>query len=500
MLTETLLKYCSLFLYKVDKNRLRIMLESSPYYPSLLSILHTLRYAGLDIHVGQCDMKYLKTINTPVLLHLIKEKKEYVVISKWDRNKENIMCYSPEKHIWESHKIAYIEQVWDGVTMYCDNKTIKLSNVRTNTVLYFIIFITVLSIIMLMATYMSFTALPIIIGLLISISLYNEDIVSQIPILDRVCHISLTSDCSKVSSSAYSKIAGFKLSEMGLSYFTAQTIVLCLAYVYNQLETLSSSYFVSLLVILPIGIYSGYYQYKIKNYCPLCIALLMCILCESLIFIFTQGKTFSLEIMIIFCIIYLVILCIFRFMSFLRDKYHDYMSNKIELLSLKRKNTIFLLESQEYENCSSPIYLGDEDSSAIITTIISPSCKHCKKIVKELIQLLNTNIQFRWNIIWGSVNISDEKRICSWIALFMRNKVLFIEELSKWSDGKDCILNMEIDNVNNAQVLCTKDYFDSYISKMEMTKLPQTILNNRLLSSVYTPQDYQYIILDNTCI
>ena len=75
MLTETLLKYCSLFLYKVDKNRLRIMLESSPYYPSLLSILHTLRYAGLDIHVGQCDMKYLKTINTPVLLHLIKEKK-----------------------------------------------------------------------------------------------------------------------------------------------------------------------------------------------------------------------------------------------------------------------------------------------------------------------------------------------------------------------------------------------------------------------------------------
>lgn len=187
-------------------------------------------------------------------------------------------------------------------------------------------------------------------------------------------------------------------------------------------------------------------------------------------------------------------------MSFLRDKYHDYMSTKIELLSLKRKNTIFLLESQEYENCSSPIYLGDEDSSAIITTIISPSCKHCKKIVKELIQLLNTNIQFRWNIIWGSVNISDEKRICSWIALFMRNKVLFIEELSKWSDGKDCILNMEIDNVNNAQVLCTKDYFNSYISKMEMTKLPQTILNNRLLSSVYTPQDYQYIILDNTCI
>lgn len=500
MLTETLLKYSSLFLYKVDKNRLRIMLESSPYYPSLLSILHALRYTGLDIHVGQCDMEYLKTINTPVLLHLIQDKKEYVVISKWHRNKESIMCYSPEKHKWESHEIVYIEQVWDGVVMYCDNKTIKLSNMRTNTVLYFIISITVLSIIMLMVTYMSFVALPIIIGLLISISLYNEDLVSQIPILDRVCHISSTSDCSKVSSSEYSRIAGFKLSEMSLSYFTAQMMVLFPAYVFYQFETFSSLYFVSLLVILPIGIYSGYYQYKIKTYCPLCITLLMCILCEAIIFIFTQGNSLSLEIMIIFCIIYIVILCIFRFISFLRGKYHDYMSNKIELLSLKRKNTIFVLESQEYRNSSSPIYLGTEDSSIIVTTIISPSCKHCKKIAKELIQLLNTNIQFRWNIIWGSVNISDEKRICSWIALFMRNKVLFIKELSKWSNGKDCILNIGIDNINDAQVLRTKDYFNSYISKMGITKLPQIILNNRLLSSIYTPQDYQYLILDNTCI
>lgn len=500
MLIETLLKYSSFFLYKVDKDKLRIMLESSPYYPSLLSILHTLRSVGLDIHVGQCDMEYLKTINTPVLLHLIIDKNEYVVLSKWQKNKKRILCYSPEKHKWESHETDYIGQVWDGVTMYCENKTIPKWNININIIGCIITSIIVLSIIILIGTKMSFVALPIIIGMLISISLYNEDLFSQIYILDRVCHISSTSDCNKVSSSVYSRIAGFKLSEMSLSYFTAQMIMLYLVYIFNQVEIFGSLYFISLLVILPISIYSGYCQYKIKSYCPLCITSLICILCEAIIFISTQGDSLSLDIMISFCIIFIAILCILRFISFLRSKSSDYISNKIGLLTLKRKNTIFMLESHESGNINSPIYLGIEDSNVIVTTIISPSCKHCKKIAKELIPLLNTNIQFRWNIIWGSVNMSDEKRICSWIALFMQNKGLFIKELSKWSNGKDSILNMELDNINDDQVLHIKEYFNDCISKMEIIKFPQTSINNRLLSSIYTPQDYQYLILDNTRI
>ena len=59
---------------------------------------------------------------------------------------------------------------------------------------------------------------------------------------------------------------------------------------------------------------------------------------------------------------------------------------------------------------------------------------------------------------------------------------------------------MELDNINDDQVLHTKEYFNDCISKMEIIKFPQTSINNRLLSSIYTPQDYQYLILDNTRI
>lgn len=53
MLSVTLIKYCSLFVRRIDRDDLRIFLESSPQYPSLLSVLQTLRYAGLQANAGK---------------------------------------------------------------------------------------------------------------------------------------------------------------------------------------------------------------------------------------------------------------------------------------------------------------------------------------------------------------------------------------------------------------------------------------------------------------
>lgn len=63
MLSVTLIKYCSLFVRRIDRDDLRIFLESSPQYPSLLSVLQTLRYAGLQANAGKCDIEHLKTMS-----------------------------------------------------------------------------------------------------------------------------------------------------------------------------------------------------------------------------------------------------------------------------------------------------------------------------------------------------------------------------------------------------------------------------------------------------
>ena len=84
-------------MHHVDKNGIRIFLESSPGYPNLLSVMHTLRYANLDVQAGQCDWDYLRNLKSPFLMHIKLGSQEQLIIAKWDENVD-----SPEEfwRVW----------------------------------------------------------------------------------------------------------------------------------------------------------------------------------------------------------------------------------------------------------------------------------------------------------------------------------------------------------------------------------------------------------------
>lgn len=127
MLSSILIKYCSLFLNHIDKKRIRLSLESSPMYPTLLSIVQTLRYVGLDCHAGQCDWDYLKNLSAPFLLHLNCGKREHLIIAKWIQRKQCLKIYNLKFRRWIITKSNDIESIWDGVVIYSNNCTPKHS-------------------------------------------------------------------------------------------------------------------------------------------------------------------------------------------------------------------------------------------------------------------------------------------------------------------------------------------------------------------------------------
>lgn len=102
MLSDTIIKYCSLFLYNADKNDIKICLESSPLYPSLLSVIKTLQFVNLDSKVGQCDWDYLKKMESPFLLHVILNFQETLVICKWDNVLNSLKVLNPKNNKWET--------------------------------------------------------------------------------------------------------------------------------------------------------------------------------------------------------------------------------------------------------------------------------------------------------------------------------------------------------------------------------------------------------------
>ena len=108
----------------------------------------------------------------------------------------------------------------------------------------------------------------------------------------------------------------------------------------------------------------------------------------------------------------------------------------IQLLKLKQKK-IMLLESTKIEPINSLIWFGEENSSTCITTIISPGCKHCQKIIKELCILVEKGDKFRWNVVIGMTKNQDSKEIEVWIQEHFRDKQLFLQSLKIWSNNND---------------------------------------------------------------
>lgn len=60
MLSQVLRKFCKEYISKQQGEDIDIILKSSPHYPSLLSILHTLQYVGVKAIVGKCDLTFYK--------------------------------------------------------------------------------------------------------------------------------------------------------------------------------------------------------------------------------------------------------------------------------------------------------------------------------------------------------------------------------------------------------------------------------------------------------
>ena len=223
MLSQTLIKYSSLFLKGVDNNGLRIFLESSPIYPTLLSVIQTLQYVGLDCNAGQCDWEYLEKIGSPFLLHLKHDKQEILIIAKWDNTSHSLKTYNLKNKRWVIKDRADVERFWNGVVIYTNDRQTRESNGWQ-----FGIFILIILGISLLATISlhhdkmaAIYYIPMILGFVISCCLYMKSDMPLGGMIDRLCNISTATDCERVDKSSYSSVVGFKMNRWNDNFHTS---------------------------------------------------------------------------------------------------------------------------------------------------------------------------------------------------------------------------------------------------------------------------------------
>lgn len=504
MLYQTLITYGKLFLRNIDKNGIRIFLESSPQYPNLLSVIQTLQYAGLDAQAGQCDWEYLKNFEKPFLLHLKYRNQENLVIAKWYSKLNTLKCYNTKKNSWNIKEEDNLRNYWDGIVIYTNNQTTNRYKIGQKSIISSVIFAII------MLAIVSFYALkinpiyytPIFLGCVISGCMYFKTEMSS-GLIDRFCHISKLTDCERVENSSYSSLFIFNMSCLAFSFFTSQLICLAIGYLIGIYDILNSLFFISAVVFIPVMAYSVYGQFKAKNICPLCILVLLCITTEVIIYFRCPPQpSQNLNLIILYSVIFLITSCALQYIYNTRQNESANRRNQIDLLKLKRKSSILQSESTSVNTIHTPIWFGEKDSASEVTTLISPNCSHCRKITSELLKLQKKGVKFKWNIILGQTSRKDSDIIDNWIQWYYTDKDKFFENLYQWSNGN--IVSMpifrDINAIDKIRILEIKHYFEREIADLNITGFPQIILNERLLSSIYTVKDIEFVIFDKNTI
>ncbi len=498
MLSQTLIKYSSLFLKGVDNNGLRIFLESSPIYPTLLSVIQTLQYVGLDCNAGQCDWEYLEKIGSPFLLHLKHDKQEILIIAKWDNTSHSLKTYNLKNKRWVIKDRADVERFWNGVVIYTNDRQTRESNGWQFGIFILIIFgISLLAAISLHHDKMAaIYYIPMILGFVISCCLYMKSDMPLGGMIDRLCNISTATDCERVDKSSYSSVVGFKMNCLALAFFLSQLAASTITVLMEISGNLSSLYSISAAAILPMIGYSVYGQFKVGKICPLCILVAACVAAEAAMFIGMSRYSINIKVCVLWSGIFLITALTLRLISDYRSKNNEHAVEEMALLRLKRREEIISLESTPIKAIESPIWFGDENSPIRVTTVISPGCNHCRKVVAEFIPLLKTGLRFRWDIVLGATSKKDSQVIDRWIQEYLSDKNGFFRELSVWGGGKIPNLPSSDLNTGNTEISEIKKSFNILILGMNISGFPRIILNDRLLSSIYTSSDLEYIITD----
>lgn len=503
MLFQTLIKYSSLFLRNIDKKDMRMFLESSPLYPNLLSVLETLNHVGLDAHVGQCDWEYLKNLNSAFLLHIKSGNKQNLVIAKWDHKQNCLRILNPRNKKWEIKGSEDMGRHWDRVVIYTTDHQINL-HFRT-TIGIILSVITCLGLLVLFKTNILNIEIlfysPLILGFAISCCLYLKSEMADGGMIDKLCHISKVADCKRVEDSKYSSVFDFKMDCLAFSFFITQVICVFVSYLFGINDVLYPLYFISTVISLPTIAYSIYGQLKVKNICPLCVIVALCIATEAVMFICWDNQETNMSVIILYGCIFLISLATLQYNSNIRNRVNDLFADSINLLKLKRKKEIVLIESTLTKPMNSPVGFGNEKSTSKITTILSPSCNHCKKVVSDFLALQQKGLDFRWNIILGQTTQADADIIEEWIHRFLTDKDKFFEDLILWSNGVAQMLTPISQNpVKKSVSSKIRQTFNNQIAELNIIGFPKIILNNRLLSSIYTSRDLEFLIADENII
>ncbi len=485
---------------------MRTVVESSPFYPSLLSVYRSLQYFGLNCNVVRIDMPGLLSLHRPVLLHIKEDESEEIILAK-EIDKDRITYYdSSKQHFYRTSSKEFIGK-WDGIAIYASQQKYRTKWGREWLLLPVLLIMTILSFQNL--AYLLFTLNSL--GLYVSsVLLLHEKGISSI-LVNNVCKINKNFDCDAVVKSQSAKIGLISLAELSCIYFSSILLLIFAAHAILLLPHSDTIEYLSFLNLLccPFLLYSIISQWHLKKWCFLCLSISLIIGSETLLlFCFYHRRSIPLQILELHSFfIFLVGICLFAIQKYLSQK-EIYQNLQTEMLKIKRKPNIFSLLIEQSPSIliqdNSYLIIGKKDAPITITTWISPFCAHCGKLITDMISMYKIHQdKFQWHIYLKgkkpTERVENEVQLFL-VSLYLKDAQHFSDTLKYWyRNPRKSFLKACTATITNEAMLLFEEQV-AFTEEMNIKEYPSVFMNGVQLPKEYSLTDLPYILYDKEII
>lgn len=479
-----------LFLNNIYANRKKLfkVLFSSPVFPSLAAISQTLSYYGLHNNAFVADLKHLLRLKNVIVHSIEKEEGHFYILTQIDCNTVTLYDGDETKISLEEFTV-----IWDGVVLIVEEK--ENVNIKRSIIAFPFCCLGfwgyLLSYFFFTTTKFTIDFILDSIGLTLSVVLLRQ----HLRIFEKTsfCQIGKNVDCNYVADrNPLQRWLPIDLAIVGVFFFLFNLLSLLIVG-----ATSCISGYITLVAAIFMMFLSIYQVFKIKKYCLYCLGITIIIFAKLCI------SVLSFNVKHIYLLPKFVIATIIAYLfSYLIYKIMDYdkllFNNDIELLRIKRNPSIikkYFVQSHSIVPTEEMMEFGNKYADIVITTFISLHCRHCQKVVSEVIQLIDKfPKRFLWRVAIRGISSND---INDKVFVQLNTRQLHIFQLYI-SDKKRCLKAMRLWNFKNitdgSEELITKYRFQQKnIEKMRIMHYPTIWVNGIVLPQEYSISDLQYI-------
>lgn len=447
-------KFISAHGYYPNKEEFEDYFFSHPDFPSLYAITDTMDFFGIENLAARVTNEQLPELPNEFLTIINSvQQEQFIYVLQHDTQK---VSYLDDKHVKHSIPLVDFLQKWEKVVVVIDkneNKTVAKSSQNNGKLLLMfgsLLLLFVYNHINQNANWVVFLyAFFVFFGLVLSVLLLQEGFGINNEITAKICKMGTSNDngCQSVLSSSFAKLyKNFTLSDACFVFFAALVLLLTLSQTQHF-------YYISIsLLVLPIVIFSVYYQYKIvKKWCMLCLGISTNLVGIALVTLWRTNHLAINQIVketILFLIVLVFTTLIWNLLKPIVLGYFELKKENREQKRFKRNAVTFsalLNHTPKINpitiNLFSTIEIGKNEAQNELLLFLSPSCGYCHIAFKDALTLVEKfpdELKIR---VGFNVNLDNENNPYAVIISTI------VEQHIQFNNGKELLSKWHLDKI-----------------------------------------------------